>query len=144
MTATFVTARDDIFTLFKAVWDTTGHPVGYPDRANQNIPPSTVIPWARVSLSHVGATQAVLSDDTSGKRFTRTGIFTVQIFSPIGDGNDVGYALAQTVADGIQGKATTNQVWFRNVRVNEVGPSGAWFQINVIADFEYDQFVSGV
>lgn len=29
-------------------------------------------------------------------------------------------------------------VTFRNSRLNEVGPSGRWWQVNVLADFQYD------
>jgi hypothetical protein len=30
-------------------------------------------------------------------------------------------------------------VELRNVRLNEVGSDGHWYQINVVADFEYDE-----
>ena len=48
--------------------------------------------------------------------------------------------LATIVKDAFEGVATSpGRVLFRNVRYNEVGQDGQWFQQNVLADFEYDE-----
>lgn len=137
MTATYQQAKDEILGQFKTAWDATGHEARYENTAGD--PPTTVAPWARVSLRHFGGEQASLAGDSGTRRWERTGIVTVQIFVPTGEGLSEAYDLAKIVADAYEGQATASQVWFRNVRVNEVGPDGSWFQVNVIAEFIYDE-----
>jgi hypothetical protein len=66
----------------------------------------------------------------------------VQVFAPLtaGEGLTQAEALAIIARDAFEGKtAGAGQVWFRNVAINEIGPDGPWFQINVSADFLYDE-----
>lgn len=144
MTATLSTARKDIYDQFTTVWTPTGHPVHFPGVADKDFPPATQIPWARLTLIHATGTQSALANHEGVRRFTHTGTMTVQIFTPLGRGGSVGYPLAQIVVEAFQGSATINAVWFRNVRVNEIGVSRGWYQINVLADFEYDQLTTPV
>lgn len=137
MTATFAVANDEILTLFKTAWDAIGHDAIYENVAGD--PPTTAAPWARVTVRHFPGGQASLSDDAGAKRWTRNGLITVQIFVPTGEGKAEAYALAKVVADAYEGKRTPSNVWFRNVRPNEIGPDGAWFQLNVLAEFTYDE-----
>lgn len=105
-----------------------------PDGTN---PPPT---WARVTVRHVTSGQAALSDQSGKRRYTRRGLVTIQLFVPFSEG---GLASADTIASSLQGAflgvSTPNGVWFRNVRTNEVGVDGPWFQMNVLADFQYDE-----
>ncbi len=141
MTATFATANNEILATFKAAWDTTGYPVAYENvkGASATPPAGSSDPWARVTLRHTFGEQASLSGSGGTRRWRRDGLLTVQIFIPIGEGLSEGYSLAKTVVDAFEGIATTSAVWFRNVRVNEIGNDGEWYQVNVLVDFTYDE-----
>ena len=137
MSATHEQANDDILTLFKAAWDATGLPVLFENIAAE-LPPITTA-HAKVFLRHGPGRQASLSGALGTQRFDREGIVTVQIFIPTGEGLSEGYRLGKIAADAFEGQATPRQVWFRNVRVNEIGPSGGWYQFNALAEFTYDE-----
>lgn len=136
MTTTFENAVNEILDVFHTAW--TPRPAAYPN-VSFTPPAGSSDPWARVSLAHVTGNQATLSNPTGQKRWRRNGILTVQVFTPLGEGLSEGYSLAKVVADAYEGTATPSQVWFRNVRINEVGPDGEWFQTNVLVDFTYDE-----
>lgn len=137
MTATFQVAKDEILGLFKTAWDTTGYEAIYENVGDD--PPGSADPWARATLRHFAGGQASLANDNGRRRWEREGNIVIQIFVPAGDGLSEAYDLAKIVADAYEGAATASQVWFRNVRIQEVGPDKSWFQVNVIADFTYDE-----
>lgn len=138
MSADFATATNEILDLFHAVWNPLGHVAIY-ENTGGAIPTGSSDPWARVSLRHATGNQASLRGDAGTTRWDRGGILTVQIFVPTGEGLSEAYTLAKVVADAYEGTSTPSAVWFRNVRVNEVGPDGEWFQVNVLIDFTYDE-----
>jgi len=129
-------AIDIMLGLFKAVWDGTGWTALYPNVAG-DIPTGTD-PWARIDLKHSDEEQATLSGLTGTRRFRRDGGIAVQIFTRSGEGLSSGHALAKIVQDAFEG-VSSDGIWFRNVRVNEIGPDGDWYQINVLIDFTYDE-----
>jgi len=138
MSATVDQANSDILTVFKTAWDTTGLTALYENTAGER--PSGQVSWARVSVRHGDANQDAVSGGVSNRRYERSGILTVQIFIPNGEGGlSAGYALGKVLTDAFEGIATPRQVWFRNVRVNEVGPDDEWFQFNFLADFTYTE-----
>lgn len=142
MTGTVQEAVDDILTIFKIAWDTTGHAVDYENVTPADgvvFPPTTADPWARVVIRHGPAVQSSLSGAFTTQRYTRVGVFIVQIFVTVGQGLSDGRSLAKIVTDAYEGVASPRQVWFRNVRANEIGSDGDWFQINVLVDFTYDE-----
>ncbi len=61
------------------------------------------------------------------------------MFATAGEGLELAYSLAETVVSAFEGTTTERGVEFRNTRLNEIGPDGDWFQINVLADFTYDE-----
>lgn len=138
MTATFLEANNEILDAFKAAWDPTGNLALYENLKGAK-PAGSSDSWARVTVRHVTGEQASLSNDAGVRRWERNGILTVQVFVPLAEGLQEGYNLAKIIADAFEGATTPSAVWFRNVRVNEVGPSGEWFQINVLIDFTYDE-----
>jgi hypothetical protein len=137
MSATFTEARDDILTLFKTAWDTTGYTVVYDDLPGDI--PDTSTPWARVTVRHQTGRQQTLVNDVGQRKFLREGVIIIQIFIPSGEGLSLIDSLAKIVADAFEGKSTTSGVWFRNVRLNEIGADGNWFNANVLIDFEYNE-----
>lgn len=139
MTATYEQAQDDVFGAVKAVWDGTGNVMLYPGVSNYLVPPTTAAPWARAKIVHGGGLQGSLTDSSGKRRWTRLATLTIQIFVPRGQGLSPAYRLAKILGDGLEGKATPRQVWFRNVRLTEVGPDGEFYQLNLLADFTYDE-----
>jgi hypothetical protein len=134
---TFEQARDDILTLFKTAWDTTTYPAVYEDTKGDR--PASDTPFARPRIRHTTGGQASLSGGLGTSRFERIGFLLVAIYTPQGSGLTNAYSLAKIVADAFEGTASPNGVWFRNVRINEIGPDGDFFVTNVVVDFVYDE-----
>lgn len=145
---TFEQARDYILDKFKLAWDTNSPTVNggsAPDVEYQNIAPEKAHlgkgnkAWARATVRH--ATGEQRSMGTPGNRiFTRRGVVTIQIFTPAGkQGLVLADRLGKVAVDAFEGEETsTGDVWFRNVTYREVGVDGNWFQVNALAEFEYD------
>ncbi len=151
---TYEEARDYILDKFKAAWDvpavkTLMQSGGYgnvaPEVEYQNVKPAKNAlsdgnkPWARATVRHATAEQRSMGT-TGGRIFTRRGVVTVQIFVPVGkQGLVLADRLGKMAADAFEGEETsTGDIWFRNVTYREVGVDGNWFQVNALAEFEYD------
>lgn len=141
MSATFVEARDDMLAQITDAWKTANptYPIVYDDYSGEQGVPKTEKPWTRVTIRHNRGEQETLVNSLGNRLFLRDGLITIQIFTPRGAGLTKAYELAKVAADAFEGKATPKGVWFRSVRLREVGPDGNWFQVNVIADFEYSE-----
>lgn len=145
---TYEEARDFILDKFKLAWDANAPAVNggtAPKIEYQNIEPAKSAladgnkAWARVVVKHASSNQRSLG--VPGQRiFTRRGVVTVQIFVPAGkQGLVLADRLGKVVADAFEGEETsTGNVWFRNVTYREVGVDNGWFQVNAVAEFEYD------
>jgi len=142
MTATITEARDEMFAVFRTAWlgdpASASVPVMWPDVAAQKPPTSGA--WARVTVQHNTGRQATLSNGVGQRRFRRTGVVTVQVFAPTGDGQEFSDQLATIAKNAFEGVTTSpGRVMFRDVRLREVGQDGNFYQVNVLADFEYDE-----
>lgn len=130
-------ARDKIMGAIVEPWSVLGYPIVFTDVPGET--PSTQTPWARVILRHAVGGQASLSGPINGcVRHNNEGTVYVQVFAPIGDGSTTAYEAASVVKNALEDFKDSN-VWFRRVRINEVGTRGAFEQINVLADFTYDE-----
>ena len=161
--ATFNEANDEILTVFRDVWQPR---VAIYENVEGTKPPDETVSWARPIVRHfTGNQDSLIGGLVRGKpptvtvalgvtakpvvpidrkkknvrRYRHDGLFTAQIFVPIGKGLMEGYELAKLVSDAFEGTDTPSGVWFQNVRIREIGPDGEWFQINVLADFEYTE-----
>lgn len=132
---TFDEARDYILGVFKGVWDTTGFPAAWTDVPGSAPGSETV--WARATIRHATGRQASLAGENGPRRYSRGGTVFIQVFAPVGDGSKAGYEAAQLVVNAYQAARHPN-IWFRDVRMNEVGKDGAFEQLNVLATFSYD------
>ncbi len=132
--------RDAILGIFTTAWTTTGYPVAQYDGTHGDAP-NQKEPWARVIVRHVGGGAASLGNFQGKKRWRRVGVMTAQLFAKANqDGLTELDALAKLIQNAYESPADPGHgVWYRNVRVNEVGQDGDWFQFNVIADFTYDE-----
>lgn len=139
MSLTFSQARDEMTKQVADAWTAGagGAPLYYDDRPGQK--PPTTSAWGRLTVRHNLGDQTTLSNPLGQKLFRRDGILTVQVFTPAGAGLRLADTLAKVVADALEGQSTPGGVWFRKVRIKEEGPDGAWYQLNVVAEFEYSE-----
>lgn len=147
MLPTFDSARDEVLGLFHTKWiaDTpainggSAIPVHY-QGTDEGDPPAANHAYARITIRHTTSRAAAFGQDGI-RRHTRPGLVTVQVFSPLIV--QAGLSFAENAAiiarDAFEGVGTASGIWFRNARIQEIGPTAAWFQVNVIAEFEYDE-----
>lgn len=133
-------ARDEIASMLKEAADSLGQDgllVLWPD-SNKDTP-TTKTPWARVDIVHQTTSQRALAGADSQRRYTSIGLVTVQIFTPAGDGLKLSDEYSSSLAQAYRGKTSPNGVWFRDVTCQEIGLSGVWYQVNLVATFEYGE-----
>lgn len=129
-------AIDEIFGAVNTAWADRG-PVHWPDVSNFKIPDSGS--WCRVTLRHQDGGQSTLATGDGARRFTRVGTLWMQVFSEMGNGNVNAYQTAEVLARAFEGRGSPLGIIYRNVRLNEIGPDGAFSNVNVLVEFEYDQ-----
>lgn len=96
-------------------------------------------PWARVTIKWAPGQGQTLAP-VGSRRFDRRGNVTVQIFTPVGKrGLLQSDRLAKVAQDAFEANAPAAGPWFRNVRLQDIGPDGAWYQVNVVAEFTFDE-----
>lgn len=139
MTATREQARDQISQTLVTVWpvDTDTGALFFDDLPGAT--PAADKVWARLTIRHNEGGQATLTDQSAKKRYRRTGVVTVQLFTPNGGGLSKADKYVKIILDAFEGKTSSGGVWFRNGRAREVGADGEFFQTNVLIDFEYDE-----
>lgn len=132
-------AKDAILDHFVTEWNAQANPpdIHYEDVEKKT--PSGDVTWVRVRIQHNTGTQVTLGGP-AGKRFRMTGLFTVNIFTPFGDGNSQADDLVEVALAAFQGRDTgSDKIEFKNARSQELGRDGPWFLTNVLAEFEYDR-----
>lgn len=133
-------ARDEILAVFRTAWlasDTSKElPVKYPDV--RFTPPKSGA-WAAITVQHMDGGQASLANHSGVRAYENIGTVTVQIFTESGNGQVLSDELVQLVVDSYRGTRTSSGVIFHKVRPVEVGTSGTWYQVNVVANFEYTE-----
>lgn len=134
-------ARDTVLGQFKLAWDLAPEandvPVYYWDQ-KQSRPADDLATFVRINMTHAAGGQASLARDTGKIIYEREGIIQIQIFTPLGKGLTEADSLAKVAVDAFEGQ-NIEDIWFRNVRINEIGPDGDRFQTNVLIDFTYDE-----
>jgi hypothetical protein len=154
MATTLEIAQDEIYAQFRTVWvaDTPallgGSPllpasIQYEDTTNWTGRPvgdDDGLAWCRINIRHATGDQSTLADDVGGSLHTQEGTVIVQVFADYksNKGSTLAVQLAMVAKKAFTGKRTPN-VWFKRVRYQEVGREGRWYQINVSADFEWDE-----
>ena len=141
MSATVEQARNEIISTFKTAWDagaeSTGLNVLYWDTEGE-VPDSGA--YARVTVRHATGEQTTVGSAAGKRRYERAGTVTVQIFTEHNEGGTLSDKLVNIIENAFRGVTTSpGRVIFRRVRTNEIGQDSQWFQVNVLADFEYDE-----
>jgi hypothetical protein len=138
MSLTYLQAVDAMQAKMKTAWDLTTHPLFYQNVAGgARALPEPIGPWARMFIEHLQGFQATLGGPNF-RRFRRRGNIIVQIFVPSGEGLSEAYTLGKVVTDAFEGQDVSG-IWFRNAKINEIGPDGNFFMITATVDFEYDE-----
>ena len=144
---TFSQARDEIQALFQSAWNAnspalnggTAPRVEW-DGVSDGTSRDPAKPYAAVFVRHSGSSQATLGR-VGQRRFNRRGLVVVQVYTPIN--NRVGLSLAESFAiiarNAYEGVGTSSGIWFRNTRINEIGPDKSWYRMDVLSEFEYDE-----
>ena len=138
------TARDQIIKHVNDAWNTITPPVPelfFPDK-KEDLPDNAA--YGRVTLIHADFEHSAIGGKVStgggGSRFTRFGLIAVQIFTPFGDGLTLSDTLSNIMLEALEGADTgSDQVGFRNARIEEIGQIGGYYQVNVEAEFNYDR-----
>lgn len=134
MSVTYQQAVDDMLGMLKSAWDPTGHKMFWEnDRDDRE---TDLSPWAAVIVRHATGQQDTLGGKGS-REFLRLGTIMVMINTPSSSGLSNGYVLAKVVTDAFEGETSPNGVWFRDVRINEIGREGTFYKTNALIDFEY-------
>jgi hypothetical protein len=151
MAATYTTATDEMLTAFRTAWEAGAGaynggsvPEVRYDGIGEEGPPDGEEPWARVAVRHATSEQATLSSGAGFKRMEKRGIIAIQVFYPLAlGGGPTGNSgkLAEVAKNAFEGTETPSHVWFRNARIIAVGADGPWYQLNVLADFVYDELI---
>lgn len=137
--ASITDARDEIVSHFTTLWNAQTPPIPlllYDDK-HTDLPNDAS--YARITVRHSEMDQRSVGGNVGNRRFRRFGVVTVQIFTIAGDGLQESDRLATIAHNAFEGQKTgEDRVFFRNVRINEIGQEGPWFQSNVIVDFDWD------
>jgi hypothetical protein len=138
MTSTLAEARDAISSLVTTTWTgaAAGAPLLYDNLDAQETPAGTAL-WGRLTVQFDEATRASLGND-GGALFRRRGRLYVQVFIPHGKDVTPALSLADTLVRAIERPGHTGNVWFRDVGAEQIGSDGAYWQINIRADFQFD------
>lgn len=97
--------------------------------------------WIRISQQTAIETEANLAGLPGDRRYTSRGVAFVQVFIPktAKQNYQIGAEAANTIKKAFRGKQTESCIWFRNVRIQELPPEEAWFRLNVLAEYTYDE-----
>ena len=95
--------------------------------------------FVRMAVRHLPFGLAALGNEL----YRRSGIVTIQCFTPSGDGAVPATTLAQEAVKFLQ--QGSEHVRFQNVGIQTIGDDGqSWFQVHAQADMQYDYLEGGI
>lgn len=135
---TIAMATDTICETFNTAWADRS-PIDWPNmiRTGPHLRTGTV-PWVDFQFTLDGSDQHTLGP-TGARVFTRTGSVVAMIFVPAGKRGLVdANTLVMAAVSAFEGKSVSG-VTFNRVGPKTIGPADGWYQVNVWADFEFDE-----
>ena len=126
-------AIDSISAVFNAAWN-PAYPVKWDDLPGD--PPNTEIPWAKFHVQHTDGRLSSLGGGKLLRKWHREGVIVGQVFAPAGQGKTLAVSLGQVVVDAYQTAST--EIQYRNVQLVEFGTDGAFYRVDIYANFDYD------
>lgn len=132
---TYEEARNAIQGYVDANWSST--PSGTIAYDNLPFTPPSAAPWLRLNLRHAAGYQAGFGGGT--RRYRRNGVALLQIFVPEGEGPSEAMQLGDDAMGLFKGRVLSGGLRFGPVSLREIGVEDGWFQVNVAADFTFDE-----
>lgn len=133
--ATLPQARERIYERFVAAWGSTSAFCF----DNEKFDPPTGAEWVRVSVRHRASVQDSLGEPGL-RKFERIGAVFVQCFVPLDKGLSAADNLATAARNVFEGRTFNPEaIHFFDAATRELGPDGAWYQVNVEASFIYHE-----
>lgn len=129
-------AAGEMQAMVWAVWEPTGNEMHWESVRDERSADES--PWASTFIRH-GPSRQVTFGPVGSRIFEREGTVMMNTFAPIGKGLSESYAMAKILADAFEGKSSPGGVWFKNVRINEIGREGQFMQFSALADFTYNE-----
>lgn len=137
MPTDLLSGYDEVFLPAQQVGKALGLNMAWEDtdRAKVHTGPETVY----VDQRTTDRGQASLGE-RGNRMFCQTGIVTIRVFAEWKNGHGPARAreIAKAFLDAYEGERTPN-VTFRNVKPQEVGRNGNYYQVNVLAIYEWDE-----
>lgn len=133
-----VDARETIYQRFATQWGATS-PYTFDNEAYD---PPVNSAWVRVVVRHQVSTLEAIGGSGQGglNLYQRRGSCVIQVFTPANQGVRNADTLAQTARAIFEGiTLSSNAIRFNNVDIQEIGESDNWYQVNVEAEFQYDE-----
>ncbi len=134
LSLTFKQATDEMLVMVKDAWDPTGHEMFWESVREQRETDDT--PWASTMIRHATGRQITIGKPAL---YERIGTIIIMVYAQVGKGLSDPYVLAKILADAFEGKTSPSGVWFRNVRINEIGRDGQFTQVSLLVDFTYTE-----
>ena len=133
---TYAVAHAAIRARFETQW-AAATPVQYPN-VKFNVPETS---WVRLNIEQAGANWAGFGDPGNNPE-RNFGQVTIQIFTEAGEGEGtaLGYSDAARAVFRSWRDATSGVRFLVPPYARQIGPDGKWYQINVVAPFQFDDF----
>tara|TARA_R110000851_G_scaffold120002_1_gene248081 strand:- start:23423 stop:23872 length:450 start_codon:yes stop_codon:yes gene_type:complete len=139
-------AVDALFGAVVTAWglsaSATGLPLEYADvkadPAGESVDGNNrTLGYGRVTLNHTAGLQGTMGN-VGNRQFSSNGIFTIQIFTPAGDGYTLGRAIGSDMITALRALRSPNGVSLNNISPPlESGITGAYSMILITADVSY-------
>lgn len=145
MTTTRIDAINEIYSLFKTTLAAGAASVGialpevrYMGRDKETVPP---VDKFFVEVSQLTNNERMSAFGIGTRLYTVRGTLYLKLFVPqAGPNNYVkGSKLADELKKGFRPRQTTDSVWYREARVQELMPEKGAYRFNVVVDYTYDE-----
>jgi hypothetical protein len=136
MSLTFEQANDEILKMINDAWSITGYKIFF--ESVQDERETDTLPFCKLWVRHAFSNQRTLGGQ-GARLFERRGFVRIEVYSRITNGLQESYQLAKVASDAYEGRSSDNGVWFRRVRISEMGKDGIFNRVDVIVDFEYHE-----
>lgn len=97
--------------------------------------------FVRVSIQTANRGQANLTGNDLKRRYNSGGLIFAQIYAPSDkmENYEIASRLASLIITAFDGKQTENCIWFRNTRIRELPKDLAWWRMDVLSEYDYDE-----
>lgn len=131
-----MTPREAIDTMFGHVqqFAPAGIVILWPDKPGE-LPDEK---YVRPVIRHGGGGQTSLAGADATRKFTKTGVLSIDCYAPVGDGNVEIVELYHAFTKGFE-SLRSSPVWYRNIRAIDRDKEGSSSRVSVLIDFQYDE-----